>query len=380
MSSATAHQPRLSEDSISALFTSDPAPSSSCPLSSSHLLHSSHFSASTSASHSLSTCALECLSKALTCLASDSDHNSFSKPKVHIPDLFDGSDPALLRPFLVQCKLNFQAYPHYFCSHRSKVTFAQSYLQGSTLEWFEPDLLSTSDDAPPAWLDDYQIFLSELVENFGPHDPVGDAEARLEQLRMANNARITEYVVEFNRLATIVRAWGDGALRRQFYNGLPPRIKDEITRQGKPASLRALKTLAQTINACYWERCNETLKDSVATASSACLHSRSASPTPSVSSSASASSSTHHSSAPHSPHSVRAPSPLLLPPPDLSDILGEDGKLTAEERQRHLDNELCLFCGGPGHSARDCTAPGSRANNARTPAGPEAKLDASSEV
>ena len=43
------------------------------------------------------------------------------------------------------------------------------------------------------------------------------------------------------------------------------------------------------------------------------------------------------------------------PGPDYSDKLGKDGKLTDEERQRRFANNLCLFCGGAGHSARDCT-------------------------
>lgn len=37
--------------------------------------------------------------------------------------------------------------------------------------------------------------------------------------------------------------------------------------------------------------------------------------------------------------------------------LGNNGKLTQEERQRCIDNKLCLFCGGPGHMAKDCPFP-----------------------
>jgi len=66
------------------------------------------------------------------------------------------------------------------------------------LEWFEPDLLVDDDDEPPAWLDNYSDFLTELVENFGLHDPVGDTEAQLEQLHMRDGQHITKYIVEFN--------------------------------------------------------------------------------------------------------------------------------------------------------------------------------------
>ena len=40
--------------------------------------------------------------------------------------------------------------------------------------------------------------------------------------------------------------------------------------------------------------------------------------------------------------------------PDLTGKLGKDGKLTPQERQRRLDNSLCLFCGRTRHMAKEC--------------------------
>jgi hypothetical protein len=37
--------------------------------------------------------------------------------------------------------------------------------------------------------------------------------------------------------------------------------------------------------------------------------------------------------------------------PDLSDKLGKDGKLKGDERERHIKEGLCLYCGKPGHVA-----------------------------
>ena len=36
------------------------------------------------------------------------------------------------------------------------------------------------------------------------------------------------------------------------------------------------------------------------------------------------------------------------------------GKLTPEERKYRMDNNLCLYCGKPGHKAQDCRAPPNR--------------------
>jgi hypothetical protein len=67
---------------------------------------------------------------------------------------------------------------------------------------------------------------------------------QLEQLNMREGQHINKYVVEFQRLALQICGWGDGALHCQFYNGLPARIKDEISRMGKPATLSEFKSLA----------------------------------------------------------------------------------------------------------------------------------------
>jgi hypothetical protein len=125
------------------------------------------------------------------------------------------------------------------------------------LDWFEPALTS---DLPAPWLYDYAIFISELKSNLGPHDPEGEAKAELESLCMRDNQQITKYLVEFQQPAARVQ-WGDAALRRQLYNRLLSQIKDEIARVGKPNTLDKLRTLAQTIDACYWERRSEVARE-----------------------------------------------------------------------------------------------------------------------
>jgi len=51
------------------------------------------------------------------------------------------------------------------------------------------------------------------------------------------------------------------------------------------------------------------------------------------------------------------------PNPEINAFQGKpkkQGKLTPEERKHHMDNNLCLYCGKPGHKAQDCRAPPNR--------------------
>ena len=125
--------------------------------------------------------ALPDLAKAFGQLA-DSLNNT-RKPSVQArvrePDQFDGSDIHKLQPFLTQCLLNFCNCPNAFSDDSAKVTYVLSFLHGTALDWFKPTL--TSGHYAP-WLTDYFAFVSELRNNFGPHDLEGEAEAGLKNL------------------------------------------------------------------------------------------------------------------------------------------------------------------------------------------------------
>jgi len=282
--------------------------------------------------------------------------SSSSCAKVREPDTFDGTDPKKLRTFLVQCELCFQDRAKAFCLDRAKVTFAQSYLKGMTLEWFEPDLLNSSDPAErPCWMDSWVHFVTELQSTFGPHDPIADAEHQLEHLRMKDAHRVTRYIVDFNQLASQVQDYGDGALHRLFYSGLPDCLKDEIARVGKPLTLHGLRALCQEIDTRYWER-----KDKISRMTKT---QSTSSPTKSSNSGGNSSNSGQEKSKTGNPPSSANSSGSSKATsnqsssgsrPDLTNKLGKDRKLTADERKRHLDNNLCMFCGGTGHFADNC--------------------------
>ena len=232
----------------------------------------------------------------------------------------------------------------------------------TALDWFEPGLFGLGGSLEPVWMSNYAEFVRELRTNFGPYDVVGDAESELERLHMKEGQRITKYLVDFSRLAAICQ-WGEPALRHQFYRGLPARIKDEIAQVGKPHLLADLRKLSQSIDARYWERHSEISRETAASKNtSPAKPAQDQKHTKSSNNASSSSQKTLEKKNDNSDHSAQCPGPRLntsaMPAscnPELQSKLGKDSKLTAEEQQQRIDNKLCLFCGGTGHMAHNCS-------------------------
>src|SRR5882724_8756230 len=254
--------------------------------------------------------------------------NSSSKAKLREPDPFDGSDSRKLLTFILQSILNFRDLKDLFEDDTDKVNYVLSFLKGTALDCFKSAIL---DPVEPAWLSDFDLFLEELEANFGTYDPVGEAEAKLEGLQMHDSHQAMKYFIKFQQLAACVQ-WGDAALRHQAYNGLAKCIKDDMVHHEKPNTLVGLHKLVQAIDARYWERKGELSHETRGSSNSKQENNNSGSTQGKGSSSEQKKSTT----------------------PDLSSKLGKDGKLTPQERQRRLDNKLCLFCGTAGHIAKDC--------------------------
>ncbi|KAG6327595.1 hypothetical protein ID866_11494 [Astraeus odoratus] len=270
----------------------------------------------------------ESLTHAIDSLACTSrkSGSSSSQTKVHEPDTFNGTDSKKLCTFLVQCKLNFQDCPSAFKKDCAKVVFTQSYLKGMALKWFEPDLLSSSNPrSHPLWMYDC------------PHNPVTNAENQLDHLQMKENQCINN----------------DGALHHQFYSGLPNHIKDKICHVGKPHNLDDLHYLAQEIDTHYWEHKEEVQR----TNKSSGTNNFPANKPGSSASNSSSSLGNTNSSSPNQSKSSNGgnkSSNATSSNPDITGKLGKDSKLTPEERKRHLDNKLCMFCGDNGHFSDNC--------------------------
>ena len=289
------------------------------------------------------------------------------KTKAKEPDTFDGSDPKKLNNFILLCNLFFRSSSAYQ-DDSDKVNFALSYLRGTALEYFEPTLLD-SDDFPD-WMDNWSAFVRTLRTQFGPIDPTADAEDGIDNLKMQDNQHILKYNVEFNRLA-VRTGWDDSVLRHRYYSGLAERIKDIMGQQGKPPTLEAMKLLAHSIDSRHWERLREKSRsgknksDNQDKSDNRTHKSDDKNKTSTPGSSSSNNNSNSRNNNNKNNNKTTKPASSSGNSASISEKLGKDGKLTPQERQRRFDNHLCLFCGGTGHTAKECPKSSSSASKAK---------------
>ena len=260
------------------------------------------------------------------------------------PDPYDGTDPTKLRAFLSQCRLTFRSRPHDFDNDQIRITYAVSWLKGTALRWYEPNLTLRERDLPRHarfWED----FEDALQATFGEPDPVTAATTKLDNLTMKDHHHIARYNVDFNEYAAL-SGYNNQALYTRYYKGLAPRLKDALVFSGKPNTLNELRTMAQALDLRYWERKDEDRPR--------------ASQSAGTSSATSSSNQTSKSSGTHSKPASRASTPgassSKTKKPDLSNVLGADGKLLPEEKERRKKNNLCLICASKDHFSDKCPA------------------------
>jgi hypothetical protein len=304
-----------------------------------------------------------------------------ARSNLSAPDKFDGTDPSKLAPFLTACYLHFSERPQDFPTDDDKIFYIISYLRGSAQQWFSPNLYNTS--VIPAWDGNFALFIQELSLNFGPHDPVGDAEDRLRSCRMKTGDRIATYIIAFDQLA-LLTDFGDSALRHQFYEGLPRRIKDDMVHHSYVNSLIGVKNVARLIDARYWKRESEKERERERDRSSGSgTGSGGSGSNPSAGRSGNSSgsgqqqqqrgkkgksssgnnnssgnnssgntSSANQSSGQSSSANTSSQTEKKKKP--YADKLDSRGKIKQDERDRRKKNNLCMYCGGGGHTAENC--------------------------
>ena len=108
-----------------------------------------------------------------------------------------------------------------------------------------------------------------------------------------------------------------------------------MVHHNRPITLLDLRKLMQAIDYCYWEQKAEITRKTNPTSKGDPKGDPKIARNPEAA---------PNGKAPENPKSGL----------DLTGKLGKDSKLTSQERQRRMDNSLCLFCRKTGHMAKEC--------------------------
>ena len=181
---------------------------------------------------------------------------------------------------------------------------------------------------------------------------------------MKDNQHILKYNIEFTCLATQT-SWDDTVLQHCYYSGLADRIKDIMGQQGKPDTLDKMRILARSIDTQHWERAHEkSHSGSNKSNNNNSNNSNKSDKKPQSNNSDKSSNNKHQSKGSSNSSNDNKNDKSKTIPNLLADKLGKDGKLTPQERQCRFNNKLCMFCGGTGHTAKDCPKSSSSASKA----------------
>lgn len=234
-----------------------------------------------------------------------------SEARLHPPERYSGM-PGSCRPFLIQCSLAFELQPSAFPTQRSRVAYIVSLLSGRARDWGTAEW-----EKQASICSSVELFSAELRKVFDHTTPGREAARGL--FTLSQGARsVADYSIELRTLAAESN-WNATALFDAFYHGLSDRIKDELASRDLPEDLDALIALAIRIGGRLQERRKEKRSPPPAFPSERGVDTARDSPEPMQ--------------------------------------LGRT-RLSAEERQRRLQDKLCMYCGRDDHFVSSCPVKG----------------------
>lgn len=241
-----------------------------------------------------------------------------SKTKVPAPQPFFGKRDQV-KPFISGLTIYIRLRPQEFPTEEIKILFSASLLRGTAYDWFRPyeqSLNSGPVESSFFTITSFHDFCDQLTRTFGDPDEGLTASSKLYKLHQTRS--VTEYVAEFQRLSSQLD-WNESALRDTFFQGLQPHIQGVIIRGTMPETIRELIRIA----------CN--------------LDNRMLTPRE------------YHYDTPQQRPSYD-PDPMDLDALHLATQASKPrGPLSKQEKQHRRDNNLCLYCGKPGHSVNTCS-------------------------
>jgi len=242
------------------------------------------------------------------------------------PDTFDGKRDDL-RIFITMLRLKVEGNADRFPNIQHQLRYAFSFLRGAAYNTLEPYVRNNEID-----FEDLDGFIQALETAFGDPDRAHTAQRDLERLQQENR-EFTQHRADFQRSISIVQY--DGRARRHaLERGLNREVNDTLVLQDTPPDETRGKFVVQ-INR-FDDRVHTRAQEQCGT---------------------------HNPTAPRAPQAPCPPAPTPTPPQSTTDVGAQPGptnlnagrqRISQAERLRRIQQNLCNYCGGPGHFAMQC--------------------------
>ncbi|KAK3549141.1 hypothetical protein QTP70_033345 [Hemibagrus guttatus] len=219
--------------------------------------------------------------------------------------------PTHIFTYILQCSLVLEIQPHLYPTERSKVAFVISQLRGQALLWAE-SLWSQNSPVTQSYAGFVEHF-KEVLRKPSWDSSVGEELCRLQQGKLT----VPEYVLQFRTLAA-KSGWNEQALLATYRQGLNPQVRLHLAAYEDAIGLERLIQLSIRVTA-RMQLCVNEPQD-------------------------------------QSSHNTWLDRPATFSPPEPAPEPMHLGMshLTPAEWQRRLTQNLCLYCGAPGHAIPAC--------------------------
>uniref|UniRef100_A0A3Q3B4W6 ribonuclease H n=1 Tax=Kryptolebias marmoratus TaxID=37003 RepID=A0A3Q3B4W6_KRYMA len=212
--------------------------------------------------------------------------------------------------FLLQCALVFNRSPQSFPSDGSRISYIVGLLNGKALRWAEARFKDPLDFGCS-----FQSFLNEFRMTFSQEPDTTSRSRRLWNLRQGVRS-VAEYAIDFRTLAAS-SGWDACALKSAFFQSLNDSVKDELTMVEEPTELNDLILLAIKVDNRLRERRRQRGRSTVVDG-------------------------TFYRARP------------VVEPGEAEPMQLGRARLSAAEKRRRRESDLCLYCGSPDHFVVAC--------------------------
>eukprot|EP00833_Pecoramyces_ruminatium_P006384 jgi/Orpsp1_1/1180416/evm.model.c7180000073352.1 len=214
--------------------------------------------------------------------------------------------------FLAKMELIFMVYPDRYADDETKIVYVISRLYGDAMNW-AASLIENNDEC----LLNYDSFIAKFKSVFGNNDSTFIANQKLRTIKQRRIGDIQNYILEFNRYSDD-SSWNENAKMDAFLAGLQDQIANRILEMFPgPQTLLNMQTIASRIDS----RINSNRQFFSGNRQNN-------------------SNSNRKFQVNKKPFSSRKKKTY--------------GPLSKEERERRIKENLCLYCGDPGHKLEDC--------------------------